>query len=108
MAEKEVDVNAEKKSAKADKKSEKTDKKAKDIKKTDNKKNKKPNVFARMAKYFRECKAEVKKITWPTAKSVFKNCGIVLVIIIVMGLLIFGLDRGLFALLNLVMETSAS
>ena len=31
----------------------------------------------------------------------------VLVIIIVMGLLIFGLDRGLFALLNLVMETSA-
>jgi len=108
MAEKEVDVKAEKKSAKADKASEKTEKKAKDIKKTDDKKNKKPNVFARIAKYFRECKAEVRKITWPTSKSVFKNCGIVLVIIIVMGLLIFGLDRGLFALLNLVMETSAS
>ena len=76
MAEKEVDVKAEKKSAKADKASEKTEKKAKDIKKTDDKKNKKPNVFARIAKYFRECKAEVRKITWPTSKSVFKNCGI--------------------------------
>ena len=93
MAEKEVGAKAEQK--------------AKDTKKTDNKKNKKPNVFSRIAKYFRECKAEIKKITWPTPKSVFKNCGIVLVIIIVMGLLIFGLDRGLFALLNLVMETSA-
>ncbi|MBQ7521292.1 MAG: preprotein translocase subunit SecE [Clostridia bacterium] len=100
MAEKEVGVKAEKKS-------DKIDKKAKDTKKTDSKKNKKPNIFSRIAKYFRECKAEIKKITWPTPKSVFKNCGIVLVIIIVMGLLIFGLDRGLFALLNLVMETSA-
>jgi len=77
-------------------------------KKTEKKKNKKPNIFARIAKYFRECKAEVKKITWPTPRTVFKNVGIVLVIIIVMGLFIFALDRGLFALLNLVMETSAS
>ncbi len=76
-------------------------------KKTVKKKDKKPNIFARIAKYFRECKAEIRKITWPTPRAVFKNVGIVLVIIIVMGLFIFALDRGLFALLNLVMETSA-
>lgn len=81
---------------------------AKVEKKTDKKKDKKPNIFARIAKYFRECKAEIKKITWPTPKATFKNVGIVLVIIIVMGLFIFALDRGLFALLNLVMDTSAS
>ncbi|MBQ2444264.1 MAG: preprotein translocase subunit SecE [Clostridia bacterium] len=85
------------KPAKADKSSKKT------VKKDD----KKPNIFARIAKYFRECKAEVKKITWPTPRTVFNNCGIVLLIILVMGLLIFGLDRGLFALLGLIMETSA-
>ena len=79
------------KPAKADKSSKKT------VKKDD----KKPNIFARIAKYFRECKAEVKKITWPTPRTVFNNCGIVLLIILVMGLLIFGLDRGLFALLGL-------
>ena len=83
-----------------------TDKKAAD-KKATKKKDKKPNIFARIAKYFRECKAEVKKITWPAPKSVFKNFGVVLVIMIIMGLFVFALDRGLFALLGLVMETSA-
>lgn len=76
-------------------------------KKSTNKKDKKPNIFARIAKYFRECKAEVKKITWPAPKAVFKNFGVVLVIMIVMGLFIFALDQVLFALLGLVMETSA-
>lgn len=88
---------------KADKKADKATKSVKNGKKND----KKPNIFARIAKYFRECKAEVKKITWPMPKTVFKNCGIVLAIIIVMGLLIFALDQGLFALLGLVMDTSA-
>ena len=82
------------------------DKKAAD-KKATKKKDKKPNIFARIAKYFRECKAEVKKITWPAPKTVFKNCGLVLAIIVIMGLFIFALDQGLFALLGLVMETSA-
>lgn len=83
-----------------------TEKKVAD-KKATKKKDKKPNIFARIAKYFRECKAEVKKITWPAPKAVFKNLGVVLVIMIVMGLFIFALDQGLFALLGLVMETSA-
>lgn len=83
-----------------------TDKKAAD-KKATKKKDKKPNIFARIAKYFRECKAEIKKITWPAPKTVFKNFGVVLAIMIVMGLFIFALDQGLFALLGLIMETSA-
>lgn len=98
MADK-VDIKVAKKADKADKATGK---------KTGKKNDKKPNIFARIAKYFRECKAEVKKITWPAPKSVFKNFGIVLVIMVVMGLFIFALDQGLFALLNLVMETSAS
>ncbi len=78
-----------------------TDKKVAD-KKATKKKDKKPNIFAKIAKYFRECKAEVKKITWPAPKTVFKNFGVVLVIMIVMGLFIFALDSGLFALLELI------
>ncbi len=65
---------------------------------------KKPSVFSKIAKYFRECKSEVKKIVWPTPKATFKNMGIVLVVLIVIGLLIFGLDTGLIALLRLVMD----
>lgn len=77
-------------------------------KKTEKKKEKKPNIFKKIAKYFRECKGEVKKITWPPVRTVFKNTGIVLAIIIIIGLFIFGLDRGLYALLGLVMNTAAT
>lgn len=71
------------------------------------KKDKKPNIFARIAKYFRECKGEVKKITWPAPRTVFKNTGIVIGVIVIIGLFIFGLDQGLYALLGLIMETAA-
>ena len=68
---------------------------------------KKPNVFKRLAKYLGSCKSEIKKITWPSPKQTTKNFGIVIGVIVVVGLFIFGLDRGLFALLGLVMNTSA-
>ena len=67
---------------------------------------KKPNVFKRLWKYLVACKGELKKITWPTPKQTTKNFFIVLVVIIVMGLFIFALDRGLFALLGLIMGMS--
>jgi len=66
----------------------------------------KPNVFQRLWKYLIACKGELKKITWPTPRQTTKNFLIVLVVIIIMGLFIFALDRGLFALLGLVMGMS--
>ncbi len=56
---------------------------------------KKKNVFSRC-----------KKISWPTWQHTTRNFGIVLVVIILCGLVIFGVDRGLYALLDLVMETA--
>lgn len=72
------------------------------------KKSKKPNVFSRAVKYLRECKGELKKITWPTPMQTTKNFGIVLLVIVVIGLFVYALDSGLFALLSLVMSTSAT
>ena len=79
----------------------------KDVKKSAKKpaNKKKPNVFQRLWKYLIACKGELKKITWPSVSQTTKNFGIVLVVIIVMGLFIFGLDTGLYALLGLVMGT---
>ncbi len=65
---------------------------------------KKPSVFSKIAKYFRECKSEVKKIVWPTPKATFRNMGIVLAVLVVIGLFIFVLDTGLVALLGLIMD----
>ena len=55
--------------------------------------------------FFKGVKTEFKKITWPTPAQTTKNFGIVVVVILVAGLFIYGLDRGLYALLNLVMST---
>lgn len=68
---------------------------------------KKPNVFQRLTKYLVACKGELKKITWPSVHQTTKNFGIVLAVILIMGLFIFALDRGLFALLGLVMGTAS-
>ncbi len=89
----------------------KADVKKADAKKTASKTNakkKKPNVFQRLWKYLLACKGELKKITWPSVSQTTKNFGIVLVVIIVMGLFIFGLDTGLYALLGLVMGTGTT
>lgn len=109
----EKDEEVEKKSAslektetaseKTEKKSEKKDS-AKEEKKGDKKDEKKPSVFAKIAKYFRECRSEVKKIVWPTPQATFKNVGIVLSVLLVVGLFVYALDTGFIALLKLVMD----
>lgn len=72
---------------------------------------KKTNAFVahlkRVAKFFRDCKGEIKKIVWPTTKTVFKNMGVVLVTIAILGLFIFGLDTVFMELLSLVMNIAA-
>ena len=102
--EKKASASTSESSAKTDKKS--SDKKPSEKKsdKKSDKKDKKPSVFSRIAKYFRECKSEIKKIVWPTPKATFRNMGIVLVVLLVLGLFIYGLDTGLLALLKLVMD----
>jgi len=45
-------------------------------------------------KYFREVKAELKKVVWPTPKQLFKNTVIVLVSIAIVGAFIALLDYG--------------
>ena len=68
----------------------------------------KPKVFVRfgkgIARFFLAGKAEVKKFVWPKPSTVFKNAGIVLLIIVVLGAFIFGLDTLLMYLLGLIMN----
>lgn len=52
---------------------------------------KKPN---RIVKYFRDLKGELKKVVWPSKKTVVNNTGIVLVVMLVVGLFLTGVDTG--------------
>ena len=81
------DNAAEQEPAGADRKAS-SDKKAKDAKKK-KKDAKKPN---RVARWFKDLKAELKKVTWPSAKSVIKNVGVVIVCVLIVGACIWLFD----------------
>ena len=53
-------------------------------------------------RYFKDAKAEFKKVTWPTPKQVLNNTGVVLTTIIITGAVIFGLDYLFVFILDLV------
>ena len=50
---------------------------------------KKPN---RLAEYFREARAEMRKVTWPTREEAINLTGIVLAVTVVMSILMWMLD----------------
>ncbi|MBR3994621.1 MAG: preprotein translocase subunit SecE [Clostridia bacterium] len=56
----------------------------------------------RIKKFFKDYKAEFKKIKWPTMLETNKSYVIVLIITAIAGLAIFGFDYGLRELLNLI------
>jgi len=60
--------------------------------KKDKKSNKKPGVFARIGKWFKEMKNELKKVQWPTRKQTVNNTLIVIACVIVVGLFIWIFD----------------
>ena len=73
---------SEKAAEKAQKKSDKPAKAKKD----------KPSLGSRIASWFRGFKAEFKKIVWVAPKTVAINTGIVLVVVLIVGAVLFGLD----------------
>ncbi len=45
----------------------------------------KPNLFARIAHFFKDFKGETKKIVWPGPKEILKNTGVVILAVLVIG-----------------------
>ena len=66
-----------------------------------------PNIFVRaakaIAKFFKDLKGETKKIVWPNAKTVLKNTGIVLAVVLIIGAGIWLVDWGLSEGINAVL-----
>ena len=75
------DIAAQKGSSGSDKKDKDAKKKKKDAKK--------PN---RVLKWLKDLKGELKKVTWPSAKSVLKNVGIVIACVLIVGVFIWVFD----------------
>ena len=87
----ELDKNSPDDEGKPARKSKADDKKGS---KKAGKKNKKGIV-----KFFKDAKAEFKKVVWPGPKETTRNTIVVLIVCVLAGLLVFGVDS-LFGLLN--------
>lgn len=78
--------------------------KAKKDKKSDKKS--KPGVFARIGRWFRELKIELKKVVWPTGKQTVNNTLIVIACVVVVGIFIWLFDlvanKGIGLILSLL------
>ena len=64
--------------------------------------NTKVSFFEKIKKFFKDYKAEFKKIKWPTARETTKNFGLVVAVVIVVGIVIFALDFGFNQLIQLL------
>ena len=52
-----------------------------------------PGFFKRIGKWFREMKSELKKVIWPTAKTLSNNTLIALGMMVVSAVLVWGFDE---------------
>lgn len=76
-------------------KKEKDTKKQKQVKENKNSKKpaKKEKKQNKLVKKLRETGSEIKKVTWPSFKTVVKQTGVVLVVVLVFLVVLFGIDR---------------
>ena len=88
MSENEKLEQAAENAAPAPEKPAKADKK-KDVKAE---KKSKPGFFARIGKWFKEMKSELKKVQWPTKKQTINNTVIVIICCIIVGICIWLFD----------------
>ncbi len=64
----------------------------------------KKGKFARLKKWFREMKSELKKVVWPSGKQVLNNSLVVVACVVIVGLIVGLLDFGAGELLSLFLK----
>lgn len=65
---------------------------------------KKPNVIERFIKYVEACRAELRKVTWPTWKETRKATLSVLAFVCIMAIILGLIDLGLSSLIRTILS----
>ncbi len=63
------------------------------VTKAEKKKEDKPGVIARVKRWFREMRSELKKVVWPTRKQLINNVIVALVVIVCSSILVWAFDQ---------------
>lgn len=64
----------------------------------------KPGLFARLSKWIRELKSELKKVQWPTKKQTVNNTLIVIACVLIVGVCIWVFDAVALAVVNALLH----
>ena len=67
-------------------------------------KDKKPGIGKRIGRFFRELKAELKKVAWPSRAETLRNTGIVIDCVIVVGVIVWIFDGIASALIDALLS----
>ena len=68
------------------------------------KKDQKPGLGARIGRWFREMRSELKKVSWPTPKATIKNVGTVIACVLVVGVFIWVFDWLIHAVIQALLN----
>lgn len=71
-------------------------------------KSKKPSAvkkfFGSIIRFFREVKVEIRKVVWPSSKTVVSNTVIVIISLVVTSVFVFSIDKILSIIVRLVLQ----
>lgn len=65
-------------------------------------KTKKAGLGTRIKKFFKDTKAELKKVSWPTKEQLIHNTGVIIVFILIVTVILSVLDFGFLKLFQLL------
>ncbi|MFV0400134.1 MAG: preprotein translocase subunit SecE [Oscillospiraceae bacterium] len=68
---------------------------------------KKPSIFQRIARGFRDTRGEMKKVVWPSRKQSINNTLVVIVFMVIMAAIIFVLDFSFTGIIGLLFGGAA-
>lgn len=58
----------------------------------------------KISTYFKGVKAEMRKVIWPTKKELANYTGVVILISVIVGLIVWALDLGVHRILSLIIK----
>ena len=65
---------------------------------------KKPGLFSRMARSFRDMKGEMKRVVWPSRKQIINNTLIVIAFMVIAAIAVGGVDIILTTIMDLLLN----
>jgi preprotein translocase, SecE subunit, bacterial len=77
------------------------------VDKTAQAKSKKPSLFSKIGKFFREVRAELKRVQWPSRRETMVYTGVVAVVVVVVTIYLGLVDLGISTVINKIISFGA-